>query len=108
MLHSGNLLDVPQGSDDEGVPIIQWHQNGGQNQDWDIKTFSSIGDFDLVIIQSWDSGRVLDIAEPSIDSGAAVVQNAWSAAVGQLWIILPFGDTSLKLLVMSVVERSPT
>jgi hypothetical protein len=41
---------------------------------------------------------VLDVAGGATDSGAALVQNAWSAAASQLWIILPIAG-GYELLV---------
>ncbi|MDQ4134368.1 MAG: RICIN domain-containing protein [Actinomycetota bacterium] len=96
--HSFKVMDVLGASKLPATPIVQWTHNDGSNQQWTVRRFSTIGSLDLVLIQSVNSGQVLDVSGGSTASGAELVQNPWSAALSQLWIPYPLGDTGYDIL----------
>ncbi|MGI9022562.1 MAG: RICIN domain-containing protein [Acidimicrobiales bacterium] len=94
-VNSSKVMDIPGGTHAAGTPLIQWEWHGTDNQLWKHLPFATIGDVDLVVIQSLESGLVLDVAGGSTAEGAAVVQNTWSGALSQIWWTPPFGDGDL-------------
>ena len=36
--HSEKCLDLPEWSPNDGMPVVQWTCNGGDNQKWRIET----------------------------------------------------------------------
>ena len=36
--HSQKCLDVPEWSLNDGIPVVQWTCNGGENQTWRLET----------------------------------------------------------------------
>ncbi|MDQ4132283.1 MAG: RICIN domain-containing protein [Actinomycetota bacterium] len=98
-IHSGKAMDVFEASEAPGAAIVQWTPNGGDNQAWRVLPFSSVGDLDLVIIQSVHSGLVLDVVDHSTADAARLTQSNWEGHASQLWIVYPFGETDLSLIV---------
>lgn len=96
--HSFKVMDV-LGAATTPTRIVQWAHNDGANQRWRVVPFSTVGPFQLFIIQSEVSGLVLDVAGGSTDSATALVQNPWSAATSQLWIVYPFGATGYDIII---------
>jgi len=94
------VMDVPGASHAPGTPIGQWAVNNGNNQRWQNLSFARIGETDVVVIQSVESGLVLDVAGSSTDDGAATVQNPWSGAPSQIWWVVPFTQQSAVLINM--------
>ena len=78
--HSGKVLDVPERSKDQGVQIIQWDDNGQENQRW---LFYKVGDH--FCIKSQESSLVLDVGEASKENGAGVIQWPFHGKENQLW-----------------------
>jgi hypothetical protein len=98
-LHSSKVMDVFQGSNAPGAPVVQWNAHGGTNQAWRLIEFGPFGAWKMVLIQSVGSNLVLDVNAGSLANGAGLMQNTWSASVSQLWIAVPFGDTGYTVLV---------
>ncbi len=96
--HSFKVMDVLGASRLPATPVVQWTHNDGSNQKWTVRRFSTIGSLDLVLIQSVVSGQVLDVSGGSTANAAELVQNPWSAAHSQLWIVYPLGDTGYDIL----------
>ena len=99
-VNSSKVMDIPGESHVPGTALIQWEWHGGQNQLWNHLSFATIGDVELVVIQSMETGLVLDVAGGSTAEGAAVVQNPWSGAASQVWWAPPFGDHGALLVNM--------
>ncbi|MDQ4132649.1 MAG: RICIN domain-containing protein [Actinomycetota bacterium] len=101
-LHSQKLLDVRGASHAAGADLVQWSFNNGDNQRWSALPFSSIGGFDLVILQSVESGLVLDVSGSSTANGAPIVQTPWAGKLSQLWITLPLANESPFYVIVNV------
>lgn len=100
--HSDKLLDVRGASHAPGADLVQWPFTDGDNQRWAYLPFSTIGGLDLVVIQSVESGLVLDVAGSSTGNGASIVQAPWSGAPSQLWIMFPLSNGSPFHVVVNV------
>jgi hypothetical protein len=96
-LNSDLVLDVPGGSTEQGVQLVQWEPHFGTNQEF---TFYQFADNAYVII-STVSGLALDVAGNSMDDGAPVIQWPWSGTANQIWFDLPFGDSSVLVSASS-------
>jgi hypothetical protein len=96
--HSGKVMDVFNASTAGGVPIVQWTSHDMANQEWHLKRFSVVNGFNLVLIQSANTNRVIDVAQGSTANGVGLVQNPWAATESQLWLVYPFGATGYNLL----------
>jgi len=79
-VNSGEALDVNSASTASGAAIIQWPQNGGNNQQWVITADGSYYE-----IANRNSGYALDVSGASTASGANVIQYPWSGANNQQW-----------------------
>jgi len=79
-------LDVSGGSDANGIPIVQWPDNGpaAANQTW---IFEKSGEY--VKIRSKQSGKYMSTADGSHNAGIGIVQNEAvpEMAESQLWIL---------------------
>ncbi|MFA6085690.1 RICIN domain-containing protein [Mucilaginibacter sp.] len=80
-LNSGLALDVNGSSTLNGEGIIQWPQNGGNNQQWLI-TDNGGGYYKIT---NRNSGLALDINMASTANGAGVIQQQWSGGNSQQW-----------------------
>jgi rhamnogalacturonan endolyase len=68
-IHSLMVLDVTNGSHDNGAPIIQWDMHGGDMQRFRVESLGG-GQFAL---RSVHSGRVLDVEGWSTEHGARII-----------------------------------
>jgi len=82
-LNSGEALDVNGASTASGAGIIQWPQNGGNNQQWVITNNGS----GYYKITNRNSGDALDVNGASTTSGAGVIQWPWSGGNNQQWAL---------------------
>ena len=84
--HSDLHLDVSGGSDANGIPIVQWPDNGpaADNQTWILE---KSGEF--VKIRSKKSGKYMSTADGSQNASIGVVQNETlpEMADSQLWVL---------------------
>lgn len=80
-VNSGDALDVNGASTASGANIIQWPQNGGNNQQWIIASNSS-GYYTLT---NRNSGMVLDVNGASTTQGAGIIQTASNGGNDQQW-----------------------
>lgn len=78
---SGDVMDVNQSPTISGANIIQWPQNGGNNQQWTI-TDNGGGYFKII---NRNSSYVLDVSGASTAGGAALIQSAFIGANSQQW-----------------------
>ena len=82
---SGKVLDVPNLSKEEGVDMIQWEDNGGENQQWKLEKAEKADSDKIKCIKSRCSGLVLDIFEASREDGARVIQWGLHGDKNQQW-----------------------
>lgn len=96
--HSGKCLDVSggPGSVGNGVQVIQWDCNGGENQQW---TLTHVGDNYYKILAK-HSGKGLDVFGGifSLGNGVIVVQWDYNAWAHQMWKLIPVGEGYYKIL----------
>jgi hypothetical protein len=78
---SGLVLDIPDASNDPGVQVQQYPENGGDNQKWRLEP---VGDNSWKI-RSVSSGLVLDVEHASGDNHARVIQWPDTGGRNQQW-----------------------
>jgi alpha-galactosidase len=79
--HSGKVVDIPGWSPLPGVHIIQWSQNGGPNQNFDVNNEAD----GYVTIFNPMTRQCLDVANESRASGAPITQWWCHKHDNQLW-----------------------
>jgi hypothetical protein len=68
--HSQKCVDVPEWSLNDGIPIVQWACNGGDNQTWSLETASD----GYSRLSARHSGKCLDVSGASTDDPAEIIQ----------------------------------
>lgn len=58
---SGQVLDIPEASDRQGMQIIQYPCNFRFNQKWILKKVDELNGYNYYMIMSAKTGLVLDI-----------------------------------------------
>jgi len=91
-LNSGQALDVNGGSTANGAGIIQWPQNGGNNQQWQI-TDNGGGYYKIT---NRNSGQALDVNMGSTANGAGIIQWPWNGGNNQQWQLTATSDGIYK------------
>lgn len=79
--HSQKCLDVPEWSLNDGMPVVQWACNGGDNQTWSLETAS--GGYSRLIARH--SGKCLDVSGESTDDRAEIIQWPCHGGENQQW-----------------------
>jgi ricin-type beta-trefoil lectin protein len=82
-LHSLKVMDVMNGSRENGAPIIQWDQHGAGNQQFRIEPLGS----NQFALRAVHSGKVLDVWEWSTANGGRIIQWDWHGGNNQRWAI---------------------
>lgn len=80
-VNSGDLLDVNGASTSAGANLIQWTQNGGNNQQWTIAN----GATGYYTLTNRNSSLYLDVNNASTADGAGIVQSASSTSGSEQW-----------------------
>ncbi len=96
-INSGDALDVNGASTASGANVIQWPQNGGNNQQW-IITSSSGGYYTLT---NRNSSILLDVNGASTSQGAGIVQMTSNGGNDQQWQL-----TAISTGVYEVTNRN--
>ncbi|OKS85404.1 RICIN domain-containing protein [Mucilaginibacter polytrichastri] len=96
-VNSGDALDVNGSSTTSGAGIIQWPQNGGNNQQWIIAANGG----GYYKITNRNSGYALDVTSASTASGAGVIQYPWNGGNNQQWQL-----TSVSTGIYKAVNRN--
>lgn len=96
-LNSGQALDVNGASTVNGAGIIQWPQNGGNNQQWIIADDG--GGYSK--ITNRNSGDALDVNSGSAASGAGIIQWPWNGGNNQQWQL-----TAVSPGIYKVINRN--
>jgi len=86
------VLDVSDGSSEDGAAIIQWYSNGGYNQHWQ---FIDIGD-GYYKVKNRSSGKLLDIKKWSTDDGGILQQWSDVDSTNQHWKFVPVSDEPVQ------------
>jgi len=79
--NSGQAMDVNGASTADGAGIIQWPQNGGNNQQWIIADNGN----GYYKITNRNSGQALDVNGSSVADGAGIIQWPWNGGNNQQW-----------------------
>ena len=79
--NSGLAMDVNGASTASGAGVIQWPQNGGNNQQW-IITDNGNGYYKIL---NRNSGLSLDVNGASTANGAGIIQWPWNGGNNQQW-----------------------
>jgi endoglucanase len=91
--NSGQVMDVNGASKNSMAPVIQYFQNGDQNQQWQLGVAGS-GYYTLT---NRNSGQLLDVMNGATASAASIVQNPASAtANSQQWQLVANADGYYK------------
>lgn len=96
-INSGDALDVNGASTASGANIIQWPQNGGNNQQWVI-TDNGNGYYKII---NRNSGDALDVNSASTTAGANIIQWPWNGGNNQQWQL-----TAISTGVYEVTNRN--
>ena len=86
--HSQKCLDVSQWSLNDGMPVVQWACNGGDNQTWNIENTSD--GYSRLIARH--SGKCLDVSGASTEDGAAIIQWSCHGGANQQWRLEAVGE----------------
>ncbi|KNY26476.1 RICIN domain-containing protein [Pseudobacteroides cellulosolvens] len=92
--NSGKVLDVTDGSINDGARIIQKSDNGGDSQKW---YFADIGSGYNRIINV-KSGKTLDVSDESKEDGGAVIQWKNTGGNNQQWSLTDIGNGYYKII----------
>ncbi|GCE17120.1 RICIN domain-containing protein [Dictyobacter kobayashii] len=85
--NSGKVADVNLASTDDGAPIIQFHDNGGANQHWNMVSVGN-GYYKFVNV---GSGKVLEVSGQSTADGGGVDQYTDNGGTNQQWSLVDVG-----------------
>lgn len=95
---SGKVLDIFEGSKDEGAAVVQWDDSDVPNQQW-LVTYGSAGFFNL---RNRNSDMYLGIDNSSDDEGAAIVQLPYrKGASNQYWKAEALGGKYYKIVSLA-------
>ncbi|MGM0452350.1 MAG: alpha/beta fold hydrolase [Thermodesulfobacteriota bacterium] len=92
--HSGKALDVQYGSTANGADIIQYSENGGDNQIWLLQYDP---DADAYLVMAKHSEKCLDVRYGATSNGTDACQWDWNDQENQKWEIDDLGDGYYKL-----------
>lgn len=93
-VHSGKVLEVDAASTDDGANVIQWDDNGDDNQQWDLEDLGN----GYYSIRAAHSGKSLDVYELSEDDGGDIRQWEYLGGENQQWEIAEQGDGQYAII----------
>ncbi|WP_315066744.1 RICIN domain-containing protein [uncultured Clostridium sp.] len=91
--NSGKALDVYNNSTADGADVIQWSDNGENNQKWAITNMNN-----GYRVTNVNSGKVLDVYNSSTANGADVIQWSDNGQNNQRWNIIDAGNGYYNLV----------
>src|SRR5262249_52087259 len=86
--NSGKVLDDPGSSTADGTQMIQWTDNQGANQQWQLHSVGS-GYYQIINVSS---GKLLDDQGAGTALGTAITQNTATSGDDQLWSLVASGS----------------
>ena len=86
---TGKVLDVPRGDLTNGLGIIQFVNNGGRNQKWDLVRLPN-GSHKIV---NRATKRLLDVPRGDTANGVGIIQFVDNGGANQHWRLVPVQDT---------------
>ncbi|WP_438351918.1 RICIN domain-containing protein [Paenibacillus sp. FA6] len=90
----GKLADVNDSSTVDGAKVIQWSDNGGLNQQWQLVDAGN-GYYKL---KNSKSGKVMEVEGGSTANGAKVIQWTDNGGHNQQWQAINLGEGYYKLM----------
>ncbi|HYP88942.1 MAG TPA: RICIN domain-containing protein, partial [Polyangiaceae bacterium] len=78
---SKKVIDVPDESTADGVALVQWESNGGDNQAWLLVDLGQ----GVYKLKNKKSNKFMAVVQGSADAGAAVEQRAGGDGDEQKW-----------------------
>jgi hypothetical protein len=81
--HSGKVLDISDGSTDEGAPLVQQQLQKTSSQMWNI----SIADSIYYSLINENSGLSMTVENGSVEEGAGIIQSVYTGDESQQWSI---------------------
>lgn len=86
---SGDMLDVSGSSTSDGTNVIQWPNNDGWNQQWQlIPVLDAHSTGDAWKIKNRNSGKLLEISGQSTSDGGQAIQWEDNGGYNQQWYFL--------------------
>ncbi|MFZ5989731.1 MAG: RICIN domain-containing protein, partial [Bacillota bacterium] len=92
--NSSKLVDVKDASTADGAAIIQWRDNGGSNQQWQLIDVG--GGYKKIVCLN--SGKVLDVKDQSTANGGSVILWSYNGGANQQWRLIDNGDGFYKIV----------
>lgn len=86
---SAKCLDITGASKSAGASAIQWHCNGGSNEQWTVQPYST-GAFRIIEQQT---GDCLVVSAGSTSAGAQLVQEPCTGTNSELWSFAASGSS---------------
>jgi len=91
--NSGQVVDVNNASTASAAPVIQYYQNGANNQQWQLAATTN-GYYKLT---NRNSNQVLDVNGASTASAAPIIQYPSNTGPNQQWLLTANADGYYKL-----------
>ena len=91
--NSGQVADVNSASTAAGAPVIQYYQNGANNQQWQLAATSG-GYYQLT---NRNSNQVLDVNNASTANAAAIIQYPSNGGTNQQWLLTANAEGYYKI-----------
>lgn len=92
--HSGLVLEVASASQDNGANVVQWADNGGAHQQFDVNNLGN----GYYSIRPAHSGKSLDVFEFSLEPGGEIRQWDYLGNDNQQWQIQSVGSGYYKII----------
>ncbi len=92
-VNSGLLMDISDYSADDGATAIQWADNGGSNQKWQL-LYDGAGYFK---IKNVNSGKLLDVPSSSTADGTQLNQWSDNGGANQKWVFIDKGNNNYQI-----------
>ncbi|HJZ81589.1 MAG TPA: RICIN domain-containing protein, partial [Pyrinomonadaceae bacterium] len=85
--NSGLVADVPAFSTEDGARIMQYTNNGGDNQKWSLQ-YDGAGYFKII---NAHSNKLMDVVSGSMADGAEIIQYMDTGGANQRWLPIDIG-----------------
>lgn len=93
-VHSGQAIDDPAASRNDGEVMQQWDVNNGTNQQWVVNNLGN----NVITLTNVASGQSLDVKGGSTANSAAVVQWPYHDEPWEQWTVISAGKNAYELL----------
>jgi tetratricopeptide (TPR) repeat protein len=94
---SDKVLDIQDGTQEDGTAIIQYHYHGGPNQQWELVPVEE----NYFKIVSCLNGKALDVWNHNSEDGAEVVLHRYLGGANQHWQLVLIDSASFTFKIIS-------